>query len=74
MEQKIIFDIHIEPEEYRKLYEGSASNARVRSRDGRSIQFPAKVLRSFLTHSGISGSFALFFDENNKFKRIVRLN
>ena len=73
MERKIVFDVHIEPEEYRKLYEGVARNAHVVARDGRRIQFPAKILRPFLTHSGISGSFVIYFDDNHKFKRIDRL-
>ena len=73
MTRHVIVDIKIDSDEYRKLYEGVASNARVTARDGRKILFPARILQPFLTHSGIQGSFVIYFDEQNKFKGIDRL-
>ena len=73
MRQQVIVDIAIAPEEYLKLYEGVAENARVTARDGRKILFPAKILRPFLTRQGIRGSFCIYFDKNNKFTGIDRL-
>ena len=74
MLRKVIIDIAISNDEYRKLYAGVTHNAKVTARDGRVIQFPAAILRSFLTHTGIQGSFLIYFDENNKFVGIHRLN
>lgn len=69
----IIIDIHISSSEYLKLYEGIAQNVNVRSRDGRRIQFPATILRPFVTRSGVAGSFVIEFDQNMKFQNICRL-
>lgn len=73
MSKKISIDIRITSEEFMKLYEGSAKNANGVARDGRRIQFPANILRPFLMHTGISGSFEIEFDEQMKFTSIRRI-
>ena len=73
MSKKILIDIRITSEEFMKLYEGSAKNANGVARDGRRIQFPANILRPFLMHTGISGSFEIEFDEQMKFTSIRRI-
>lgn len=71
--QRVTFDIHISAEEYLRVYQGSAKAVLVTAHDGRRIQFPANVLQPFLLHTGISGRFALHFDQQGKFQEIVRL-
>ena len=71
--QYIVADIFISAEEMLKLYEGAAKNASVVARDGRRIEFPAHILRPFVTREGVSGSFAIYFDRDRKFQRIDRL-
>lgn len=69
---KIIIDIHVSNEEYLKQYQQPNCMVSTISRDGRSIQFPANILKPFLLHSGISGSFCIYFDKKGKFKSISR--
>ena len=73
MSKKILIDIRITSEEFMKLYAGSAKNAHGVARDGRRIQFPANILRPFLMHTGVSGSFEIEFDEKMKFTSIRRI-
>lgn len=69
----ILIDLHISPDEYKKLYAGVAQNVNARARDGRRIQFPASSLRPYLRPSGITGTFQILIDENNKLIQINRL-
>jgi len=39
---------------------------------GRTVQFPAHVLRTFVGHDGIRGSFTIYTDEHNRFIKIER--
>jgi len=71
--QSIILDLYIPADEYVRLYQGSARTVHARSRDGRTIQFPAMILRQFLTHEGIQGTFEIQFDANHKFSGVRRL-
>lgn len=69
----VIVDLVISPEEYLKLYQGLAEDVFTRSRDGRSVRFPASILRPFVTASGISGSFKIVFDDGNRFHHIEKI-
>jgi hypothetical protein len=69
----VIFDLNVSPEQYQKWYGGAARAVQVTARDGRRIQFPAKILQPFVTHSGIRGTFAIYFDADNKYQDIKRL-
>nr|WP_261841266.1 DUF2835 domain-containing protein [Aliamphritea ceti] len=71
--QQIIVDISLSNEEYLQHYRGTAKNVVAYSRDGRRIRFPADILRSFLLHNGVHGSFAIRFDDQGKFSDIRRL-
>ena len=41
--------------------------------DGRTVSFPARVLRPFLTYQGIQGEFLIRFDKHHKFVGIEKL-
>jgi len=71
--QKIIVDISINKEEWLKIYRGECHLVHAKSRDGRSIQFPANILSKYTTHNGIQGSFVINFDDAGKFQSIVKL-
>ena len=45
----------------------------MRARDGRRVQFPANILKPFLLHSGIRGTFCIEFDAAGKFSGIRRV-
>ena len=70
----VIVDLVIAADEYQRLYEGSAKSVMARARDGRRVRFPAHILRPFVTHTGIRGSFAIEFDADNSFKGIEKID
>ena len=63
----------ITAEEYLKSYAGTAKSVHAVTLDGRRIQFPASILRPFVTREGIQGHFAIDYDENNRFSKIEKL-
>ena len=63
----------IPSDEYKQYYSGTAKHVIAKAADGRNVQFPANVLRPFLTHMGIHGEFILVFDDNFKFIDIRRV-
>jgi hypothetical protein len=71
--QQIIVDIVISPDEWLKLYEGSATDVHTTARDGRSVRFPARILSRFYLRDGIKGSFRILFDDVGKFVSVERL-
>lgn len=71
--QELIIDLNIHRDEWLRLYRGEAKIVRTRSRDGRSVQFPANILSSFTSHEGVRGSFIIRFSPNGKFHSIDRL-
>lgn len=64
----------ISADEYEHYYRGVAKVVIATSSDGRRVQFPANVLRPFLTRSGIHGEFVLVFDDRFKFIAIHRVD
>lgn len=71
--KSIIVNIAISAEEFQCLYEGNVKTVFAHSIDGRSIRFPAGILRPFVLHTGVRGTFEIEFDEENRFKAIKRL-
>jgi hypothetical protein len=66
--------LHISPDEFQRLYEGTAKAVSARSIDGRRVRFPANVLRPFVTHIGISGLFRIQFSDDNRFQQIEKID
>lgn len=71
--KSIIVNLSISTDEFQRLYEGNAKTVFAHSIDGRSIRFPAGILRPFVLHNGIRGTFQIDFDEENRFQSILRL-
>lgn len=71
--KKLRFALNIPQDVLLSYYEGTARAVAVKSLDGRSIQFPANVLRRFVTSDGVQGIFEMEFDENNKFVSMQRV-
>ena len=69
----IIVDLFITKDEWMKIYRGETNIVYAKSRDGRSIQFPANILSKYTTHNGIEGSFVISFNDNGKFQSINKL-
>lgn len=70
---QIIVDLNISRDEWLKIYRGQTNLVYAKTRDGRSIQFPANILSQYTTHFGIQGSFVIYFDDNGKFQSIFKL-
>jgi hypothetical protein len=68
-----IVPLRISAEAYQRMYNGNARNVVARDRAGQTIQFPAASLRPFVTHDGISGTFVIRVDEQNRLASIRRL-
>jgi hypothetical protein len=60
------FHLRIAPHAYLDFYRGVARVVVATADSGESIQFPASLLRRFVTDGGIDGHFALTIDANNK--------
>ncbi len=71
--QQIIVDVEISPDEWIKLYQGTAHDVHTTARDGRSVRFPARILSRFFLRDGIRGSFCISFDDSGKFSGIEKL-
>jgi len=69
---EILIDLTISAQDYLALYQGVAKDVVAKDHNGRTVRFPAKILRPFVTHNGISGSFRIEIDANHKFKKISR--
>ena len=71
---RIIVDLRITADEWLRIYRGEAYQVSARSRDGRSVRFPARILQPYVAHDGVRGSFLIEFDERGKFQRIHKLD
>ena len=69
----LIVPLRITQEDYLSFYQGAVKLVSAISIDGKTVQFPANILRQFVTLDGIDGTFAIYFDANNKFVEIKRL-
>ncbi|WP_299181835.1 DUF2835 domain-containing protein [uncultured Neptuniibacter sp.] len=71
--KSITVDLSISSEKYLKLYQGVAQSVLTRASDGRSVRFPAKILRPFLLRDGIHGRFRIIFDNKGKYQAIEKI-
>ncbi|WNM61909.1 DUF2835 domain-containing protein [Candidatus Nitrospira neomarina] len=68
--QTVTVRLKISPERFQAYYQGVVESVVAQSIDGRRIQFPARVLRPFVSHQGIQGTFEITFDADLKFHSI----
>ncbi len=68
--QTVTVRLNISPERFQVYYQGIVENVQANASDGRSVQFPARVLRPFLSYQGIQGTFEITYDANLKFQSI----
>jgi hypothetical protein len=72
--QTVVVNLLIAADDYQRLYQGAVRDVVARSVDGRRIRFPAMILRSFVTHTGINGCFRIVFDDENRFQTIEKID
>ena len=70
---RYIFDLNVSAADVKALYRGDINTVRAEDREGRWVQFGAAVLRRFVSHGGVHGTFAVYVDDNNKITRIERI-
>lgn len=70
----ILVDLYISPEKYMLMYQGKARSVYTRATDGRSVSFPAKILKPFLLKDGIRGRFRIIFNDQGKYQGIEKLS
>lgn len=73
MTQRIVVDLAISPDDYQWYYSGRIKQVVATAADGRVVRFPANILQQVVTHTGVYGRFAIEFDQQGRFQRIVRL-
>lgn len=70
---RVELNIYLSAEEFMAYYQGRAQSVLAFTASGQSIQFPAAVLRPFLSHKGVQGRFSLAFDNNGKLQDLQRI-
>ncbi len=73
MTRAVTVTINISPDDYVKAYQAPGKTVWAVDSEGRSIRFPANILRPFVEHDGIHGRFRIEFNELGKFSRIDRI-
>ncbi|MCY0966505.1 DUF2835 domain-containing protein [Parathalassolituus penaei] len=73
MNQRVVLDIYLSAAELQRYYSGDARMVQGRALDGRSVRFPANLLRPMVTREGVNGRFVIEFDAQGKFQSIARL-
>lgn len=71
--RSVIIDLTIPASEYVRQYQHHSAVVVARSREGLKVNFPASILRPFVSHAGISGSFRIQFNDAGKFQAIEKL-
>lgn len=69
----IVVSLHISRDDYLSFYQGQVQTVVATATDGRTVRFPAGILKHVVGHEGIHGTFKITFDSNNKFSGITRL-
>ena len=67
------FHLDISAERYLDYYRGTVQQAIGRSTSGETVQFPASLLKAFITPSGIHGDFVLTCDDQHRGARLEQL-
>ena len=57
------FRLQLTPDEVRAYYSGSLRWVQVQARDGRTLRFPFRLLRPFVTGDGVEGEFEMSVDD-----------
>lgn len=70
---QLLIDLNISSDEYLKNYQLPGAVVVGRSRDGRSVRFPANILRPYVSRSGVIGSFIITFDQAGKFTGLMKV-
>lgn len=73
VQRQLLVTLSITAEDYLRVYQGMAKKVYAKDHHGRRVSFPVNILQPYVTHEGVHGSFAIHFDEDNRFKDIRRV-
>ncbi len=74
MYQRMRVVLNISSHQLSQYYEGAIDSVVAKAADGRTVKFPANILRSVVQDDGVYGMFELAFDKHNKFVSIRRIS
>ncbi|MBC8552831.1 MAG: DUF2835 domain-containing protein [Candidatus Brocadiales bacterium] len=74
MYQRMRVVLNISSYQLSEYYEGAVDSVVARATDGRTVKFPANILRSVVQDDGVYGTFELTFDKRHKFVSIRRIS
>ena len=72
--QRVTVRLNISSERFQAYYQGVVEHVVATTSDGRTVKFPARVLRPFLSYQGVHGTFEITCDANMKFQSIRQMN
>lgn len=67
------FRLSIPAHDYLAYYQGVVHEVVVTLYDGHTIQFPADILRPFVSHAGVYGEFVLQVDGDNRLQSLEQV-
>ncbi len=62
----------IAADDFVRLYSGAAKDVIAEDQEGRLLRFPGNILRSFVSHEGVCGTFTITYEDGGKFVSIER--
>lgn len=71
--EQLTVDICLSRGQYLEIYKTFIRQVHTHARTGQSVRFPVNVLKPFVGHEGVRGSFRLFFDSDHRFHHIERV-
>ena len=72
--RRLVCDLELPAETVLAVYGGAVRYVQARSREGLQVRFPVSLLRPYVTHDGVRGTFALTIDASNKLQQLQRLS
>jgi len=73
MKKTMQFHLTIGYDKYLMVYQGHADSIVTTATDGQKVQFPAEIVKPYLTRNGIHGFFEITFNRQNKFQSIKKI-
>lgn len=70
---RVILRINVPAREFAKVYAVPGAQLHARAESGERVALPAAAFKPFVTHSGINGRFAVFFDQTGRLHSIEPL-
>lgn len=69
---QVTVTLAIDADTYQRFYAGGVRDVVATLADGRTLRFPAGILRHVVTHDGVNGRFVIRYSNEGKFTGIER--